>query len=111
MWQSALHNLCGVQAQFNYNRDYTFEPEKLRGGVPVLRNRFCGHRGMPVFPQEQAYLGAGEAGGLNDFPVTPFSLLRVSIPRIARSEDPDLSKPQYQGRWHIHIRRPEATLL
>ncbi len=41
----------------------------------------------------------------------PFSLLRVSIPHIVRSVGLDLSKLQYQGRWHIHIQKPEATLL
>ena len=43
--------------------------------------------------------------------VMPFSLLRVSMPHIVRSAGPDSSKPQYQGHWHIHIRRSEATLL
>ena len=43
--------------------------------------------------------------------VMPSSLLRVSIPHIVRSADLDLSKPQYQERWHIHIRRSEATPL
>ena len=36
---------------------------------------------------------------------------RAAVWNTRPSGGPDLSKPQYPERWHIHIRRPEAILL
>ena len=37
-----------------------WQRERLRGGVPLLRDCLCRDRSVSVFPKKQAYLGAGE---------------------------------------------------